>query len=62
MTNTRKKSGPGLPAIEPDDIKLILEHLAQTNPKAREIQPAALIYNDLVDNVARSGIVERLYK
>jgi hypothetical protein len=31
-------------------------------PAAREIQPAVLIYNDLVDNVARSGIVERLYK
>ena len=27
-----------------------------------EIQPAALVYNDLVDNVARSGIVQRLYK
>jgi NitT/TauT family transport system substrate-binding protein len=53
---------PRLPTIEADDVKLILEHLAQTNPKAREIQPAALIYNDLVDNVARSGIVERLYK
>ena len=53
---------PRLPTIEADDIKLILEHLAQTNPKAREIQPAALIYNDLVDNVARTGIVERLYK
>ena len=50
------------PASEPDDIKLILEHLAQTNPKAREIQPAALIYSDLVDNVTRSGLVERLYK
>jgi len=48
--------------LEPDDIKLILEKLAQTNPKAREIQPAALIYNDLVDNVTRSGLVERLYK
>jgi NitT/TauT family transport system substrate-binding protein len=53
---------PRSPAIEPDDIKLILEHLAQTNPKAREIQPAALIYNDLVDNVARTGIVEQLYR
>ena len=57
-----QKVWPRSPAIEADDIKLILEHLAQTNPKAREIQPAALIYNDLVENVARSGIVERLYK
>jgi len=53
---------PRLPGIEADDIKLIIEHLAQTNPKAREIQPAALVHNDLIDNVARSGIAERLYK
>jgi NitT/TauT family transport system substrate-binding protein len=52
---------PRLPAIEPEDIKLIVEHLAQTNPKAREIQPAALIYSRLVDDVARSGLVEQLY-
>jgi hypothetical protein len=54
MTNTRK-SLASVAGDRADDIKLILEHLAQTNPKAREIQPAALIYNDLVDNVARSG-------
>jgi ABC-type nitrate/sulfonate/bicarbonate transport system substrate-binding protein len=53
---------PRVPAIEPEDIRLILEHLAQTNPKAREIQPAVLIYNNLVESVARSGIVEQLYK
>ena len=53
---------PRVPAIEPEDIKLILEHLAQTNPKAREIQPAALVYGNLVESVARSGIVEQLYK
>ena len=53
---------PRVPAIEPEDVKLILEHLAQTNPKAREIQPSALVYNSLVESVARSGIVEQLYK
>ena len=53
---------PRLPAIEPEDVKLILEHLAQTNPKAREIQPSALIYSSLVESVARSGMVEQLYK
>ena len=56
-----QKVWPRLPAIEPDDIKLLLEHLAQTNPKAREIDPALLIYNRLTEDVARSGIVERLY-
>ena len=39
------KVWPRSPAIEPEDIKLILEHLAQTNPKARDINPAALIYS-----------------
>ena len=34
-----QKVWPRSPAIEPEDIKLILEHLAQTNPKAREINP-----------------------
>ena len=53
---------PRLPAIEPDDIKLLLEHLAQANPKAREINPALVIYNRLTEDIARSGIVERLYK
>jgi NitT/TauT family transport system substrate-binding protein len=53
---------PRLPAIEPDDIKLILEHLAQSHPKAREIQPAALIFGGLVEEVSRSGLVERLYR
>ena len=36
--------------------------VAYSAPAAREIQPAAFIDNDLVDNVARSGIVERLNK
>lgn len=53
---------PRLPAIEPDDIKLILEHLGQTNPKAREINPAALIDNGLTENAGRSGLLEQLYK
>jgi len=57
-----QKIWPRLPHIEPEDIKLILEHLAQTNSKAREIHPAALIDNSLVENVARSGLVEQLYK
>jgi ABC-type nitrate/sulfonate/bicarbonate transport system substrate-binding protein len=57
-----QKVWPRLPAIEPDDIKLLLEHLAQTNPKAREINPSLLIDSRLTDEVARSGLIERLYK
>jgi hypothetical protein len=51
-----------VPAIEPEDVKLLLEHLALTNPKAREIPPAALIYNRPAEEAARSGIVEQLYR
>ena len=57
-----KNVWPRVPAIEPEDVKLIVEHLAQTNPRAREIQPSALVYNNLVESVARSGIVEQLYR
>lgn len=57
-----QKVWPRLPAIQPDDIKLLLDHLAQTNPKAREINPAALIHNRATEAIARSGLVERLYK
>ncbi len=57
-----QKVWPRVPAIEPEDIKLVLEHLAQSNPKAREINPAALIYSRPVEDVARSGIVEKLYR
>lgn len=53
---------PRVPAIEPEDIKLLLEHLAQSNPKARELNPSSLIYSRLTDDVARSGLVEKLYK
>jgi ABC-type nitrate/sulfonate/bicarbonate transport system substrate-binding protein len=57
-----KNVWPRVPGIEPDDVKLLLEHLAQTNPKAREIPPAALIYNRPAEEIARSGIIEQLYK
>jgi len=57
---TKQKDGSLLVRVKdrPSEVNL----WQATNPKAREIQPAALIYNDLVDNVTRSGIVERLYK
>jgi NitT/TauT family transport system substrate-binding protein len=53
---------PQVPTIEPEDVKLLLEHLAQTNPKAREIPAAALIYGGPAEDVARSGIIEQLYR
>jgi NitT/TauT family transport system substrate-binding protein len=50
-----------VPEIQPEDLKLVLEELAEANPKAREIEPAEIIYGAIVKDVVASGIVERLY-
>jgi NitT/TauT family transport system substrate-binding protein len=50
-----------VPEIQPEDIKLVLEELAEANPKARKIEPAELIYGSIVKDVVATGIVERLY-
>jgi hypothetical protein len=52
---------PRVPEILPEDLKLVLEELAEANPKAREIDPAELIYGSVVKDVVASGFVERLY-
>lgn len=52
---------PRVPEIQPEDLKLVLEELAENNPKAREIDPAELIYSAPVRDVVASGFVERLY-
>ena len=52
---------PKVPEIQPEDLKLVLEELAEANPKAREIDPAELIYGSIVKDVVASGFVERLY-
>jgi hypothetical protein len=52
---------PRLPEIQPEDLKLVLEELAESNPKAREIDPTELIYGSVVKDVIASGFVDRLY-
>jgi NitT/TauT family transport system substrate-binding protein len=52
---------PRVPEILPEDLKLVLEELAEANPKAREIDPAELIYGAIVKDVVASGFVEKLY-
>lgn len=51
-----------VPEINPEDLRLVLEQAAQTNPKAREIDPSDLIYSPLIKDVVKTGFVERLYK
>ena len=52
---------PKVPEIQPEDLKLVLEELAEANPKAREIDPAELIYGAIVKDDVASGFVEKLY-
>jgi NitT/TauT family transport system substrate-binding protein len=52
---------PRVPELQPEDLKLVLEELAGTNPKAREIDPSELIYGSLVKDVVASSFIERLY-
>jgi len=51
-----------VPDIRPDDVKLLLEEAALTNPKARGASPQDFIDEAPVREVVRSGFVEQLYK
>lgn len=57
-----QKIWPRVPEITPEDLKLFLEHTAQTSPKALTIDPSDLIYSPLIKEVLKTGLVERLYK
>lgn len=56
------KIWPRAPEIKPEDLMLPLEQVAEGNPKARDIDPSALIYGRLVEDVIKSGFVEQVYK
>ena len=51
-----------VPDIRPDDIKLLLEEAALTNPKAKGANPQDFIDEAPVRAVVRSGFVEQIYK
>jgi NitT/TauT family transport system substrate-binding protein len=51
-----------VPDIRPDDVRLLLEEAALTNPKARGANPQDFIDEGPVREVVRSGFVEQLYK
>lgn len=57
-----KKVWPQIPEIQPEDLTLVLEQQAETNPKAMEINPAELIYDEPMDAVVKSGFVKQLYR
>jgi NitT/TauT family transport system substrate-binding protein len=57
-----QKVWPQIPEIQPEDLALVLEQQAQTNPRALEINPADLIYEAPMEAVVKSGFVKQLYR
>ena len=59
-----QKVWPRLPAIAPDDIKLIARTSRpdKSQSPGDPIRSALNLITDLDDDVARSGLVEQLYK
>jgi NitT/TauT family transport system substrate-binding protein len=53
---------PRVPEIFPDDLKLVLEEVALTNPKAAAANPASFIDDRAAKEVVKSGFAEQLYK
>ena len=53
---------PRVPEIFPEDLKLVLEEVALTNPKAKGANPASFIDGRAVKEVIASGFVEQLYR
>jgi len=53
---------PRLPEIQPEDLKLVLEEIGLTNPKAKGADPAAFIDDRVLREVAKSGFAEQLYR
>lgn len=51
---------PRIPEIHPDDLKLIIEHLGETNAKAKDISPADVVYPVPVRDVAESGFADQV--
>ncbi len=57
-----QKIWPRVPEIGPDDLRLVLEHSAQTNPRALSIDPSTIVYGSLIKDAIKAGFVDRLYR
>jgi NitT/TauT family transport system substrate-binding protein len=53
---------PRVPEIFPDDLKLVLEEVALTNPKAAGANPASFIDDRAAKEVVKSGFADQLYR
>ena len=57
-----KNIWPQAPAIHYEDLELIIEQLAEGNPRARNITPSDLIDSQLVKEIVDAGFLRELYK
>ena len=53
---------PKWPEIQPEDLKLVLEEIALTNPKAKGADPAVFIDDLIGKEMQRTGFVDQLYR
>jgi ABC-type nitrate/sulfonate/bicarbonate transport system substrate-binding protein len=53
---------PRVPEIFPDDLKLVLEEVAMTVPKAKGANPASFIDSRAAKEVIASGFADQLYR
>ena len=53
---------PRVPEIFPEDLKLVLEEVAMTVPKAKAADPASFIDDRALREVAKSGFADQLYR
>jgi NitT/TauT family transport system substrate-binding protein len=53
---------PRVPEIFPEDLKLVLEEVALTNPKAAGANPASFIDDRAAKEVVKSGFADQLYR
>lgn len=53
---------PRVPEIFPEDLKLVLEEVAMTTPKAKGANPTSFIDGRAAKEVLNSGFAEQLYR
>jgi NitT/TauT family transport system substrate-binding protein len=51
-----------IPELRVEDMKLVVEHLSETNPKARGSDLSGAIDSSIIENVVKSGFLNQLYK
>ncbi len=57
-----QKHLPRLPAVSAEHLVLILNDLADKNPRAKSVSPEKFIFDQYVRELAQSGLIERLYR